>query len=131
MVVKTLVDKTEMLNRIIQQFDHLPDGPDKTYHMILSAYQEGLDKVEEETRKAIRKETLLEFLELMDRKRTSLSQANMNDLQAIAIGWMGLELTDIWEKEYIMELRPEFLGLVMKHQMWAEEARKEKENASD
>lgn len=89
------------------------------------------DEISEETRKAIRKETMLEFLELLDRKRTSLSQANMNDLQAIAIGWMGLELTDLWDKEYISELRPEFLGLVMKHQIWAEEARKEKEHASD
>lgn len=89
------------------------------------------DEISEETRKAIRKETMLEFLELLDRKRTSLSQANMNDIQAIAIGWMDLELTDLWDKEYISELRPEFLGLVMKHQIWAEEARKEKEHASD
>ena len=132
----TLSQEQQVLYREIRgRLRHLPDGHDKDEHLVIIAYEMGLEagkaNPSEETRKEIRKEVLLEFLDLLERKKNSLSGVNMNDIQAIAIGWLDIELTDLWQLVDIPDLPPEFLGNVMKHQMWAEEARKEKDNASD
>ena len=125
----------EIIKKIRRRFNHHPDGPDKTDYMIIGAYSYGREIGEkdpsEETRKAIRKEVLIELISLLDQKRTSLSEANRHDITAIAIGWLDVDILDLWDLNEIASLPAEFLGLVMKHQLWAEEARKEKENASD
>lgn len=123
-------DEDKKIVRSVQMaYQGLPDGNDKTMYMIRAAYSRGVHHGErnptEAVQKDIRKNILLKLFDYLSRKRNSLSQVNHNDIQAIAIGWLdSIDLIDIYESQKdIAELSPEFLGLVMKHKMWADEVR--------